>query len=1462
MSVLNAPIAGGTVYGTSGADTITGSAKDDLLYGLGGDDVINGGDGNDVIYGDGSVTFANQVNAAGYVIVPRTTNSGSSNPFLTSLGTAGGLSYWDIANNSDLPITVVMQSASQGNGNNGGQSITVVIPPHSDAIVSSINLGTEKLYMDGKLFDTQNIDKKLTFDPGASLVANAAADGNDTIHGGNGNDTIYGGGGNDVLYGDAGNDTLDGGTGNDTLIGGLGADKLIGGDGVDTADYSASLAAVNVSLLTGTGKGGDAEGDTLSGIENLNGSGFDDTLTGDAGNNVINGGAGNDLIIGGAGADQMDGGIGTDTVSYANATAGVVVAFSATDQYGIGFQYANHAAGGIMGDATGDTYANFEIFTGTAFNDQVYGSSTTSMTYYLGAGNDVFDNYYYANTVDIVYGGEGNDTIWTGGGNDVLDGGTGNDTLYGEDGNDTLIGGAGADYLDGGNGTDTADYSASNAGVTVNLATGTGKGGDAEGDKLVAIENVTGSAFNDVLTGDAGANVLSGGKGDDTLVGSGGGDTMDGGDGIDTADYSNSTAAVIVNLVTGTGAGGYAQGDKLISIENVTGSAFDDTLTGDAGNNVIVGGAGNDVIDGGAGTDYIYGGDGNDIITGGEGNDFEFGGAGNDTFLVEWSYSGDHYDGGDGIDTFSADVPVLNQYAQYIDLATGTNNWQDQFISIENLIGSAVADKFWGTDGVNVFYGRDGDDLLDGRGGDDKLYGENGNDTLIGGAGNDLLDGGAGDDLLIGGTGADTLIGGSGIDTADYSASSAGVKVNLATGAGSGGDAEGDTLSGIENVTGSDFNDVLTGDANANVLHAGKGDDTLVGSGGGDTMDGGDGIDTADYSNSNAAVAVNLALGTGSGGFAQGDKLISIENITGSDFNDVLTGDANANVLHAGKGDDLLVGSGGGDTMDGGDGIDTADYSASNAAVAVNLALGTGLGGTAEGDKLISIENVTGSAFDDKLTGDAGNNVLNGGAGNDTLIGGAGADTLIGGDGNDTADYSASTAGANVNLKLGTGLGGDAEGDKLTGVENVIGTAFADTLMGDVGTNNLIGGLGNDHFYGSGGGDHFDGGVGKDWIDYRNATGNVNVNLVTGQGHGDIAEGDTYVSIENIRGGKGDDTLIGDDNANVIYGGQGADHIEGGGGNDMIYTAGGYDYVDGGAGLDTLSYADSWDKVVVNLETGIGQYGSASRDTIINIENLVGSKFDDTLTGDAGANILNGGAGNDVLHGGGGADTLIGGAGADVLDGGDGIDTASYAASHTGVTLSLVSGGTTNADASQNGVDPKAAVSGDAALLNGDGSAYVDQSYIALNGVTDATGDSYINIENVLGSAWNDKITGNDLANRLDGGAGNDVINGGGGNDTILGNTGDDTLTGGAGADQFQFSAGFGHDTITDFWAGTGKTDVVRLLGTDMHSYSDVLLHAVETAVGVLISVDAGADTIMLSGLHLNQLAADDFLFV
>ena len=233
---------------------------------------------------------------------------------------------------------------------------------------------------------------------------------------------------------------------------------------------------------------------------------------------------------------------------------------------------------------------------------------------------------------DALNGTDESDLLSGGPGSDTLSGGAGDDSLFGGSGNDVLVGGAGADVLNGGAGIDLVSYSDSAAGVQVDLRTGEGTGGDAEGDRLISIERVTGSSYADKLTGNARNNVLSGGAGDDTLsggagddslfggagndvlLGGAGADVLNGGDGIDRVSYAGSAAGVQVDLRTGEGTGGDAEGDRLISIERVTGSSYADRLTGNAEDNVLSGGAGNDTLSGGLGKDVLTGGAGADVF--------------------------------------------------------------------------------------------------------------------------------------------------------------------------------------------------------------------------------------------------------------------------------------------------------------------------------------------------------------------------------------------------------------------------------------------------------------------------------------------------------------------------------------------------------------------------------------------------------------------------------------------------------------------------------------------------------------------------------------------------------------------------------------------------------------------------------------------------------------------------------
>jgi Ca2+-binding RTX toxin-like protein len=412
------------------------------------------------------------------------------------------------------------------------------------------------------------------------------------------------------------------------------------------------------------------------------------------------------------------------------------------------------------------------------------------------------------------------------------------------------------------------------------------------------------------------------------------------------------------------------------------------------------------------------------------------------------------------------------------------------FGDVINALGGA--DTINGLGGNDIIDGGDGNDTIDTGDGDDTIQGGNGNDaiqagdgnnTVDGGGGNDTLSSGSGHDTLIGGVGDDTLTGGQGVNTLDggagndtvsYLGAAAGLMINLGS---PGGNAFGgqifDTLISIENIIGSNFNDFITGTDANNLLSGNDGQDVITGLGGNDTLLGGDGndlldgglgndtlnggagLDTANYGSATSSVTVNLATGQATGGYGN-DTLISIEHATGGDFNDTITGNASANNLSGGAGndtlnggdsDDSLFGGAGNDTLNGGNGTDTAVFSTTSSGVTVDLRITTSqaVGGGLGSDRLISIENLTGSNFNDTLTGNTGNNVLNGRNGNDTLVGLTGNDQLLGGNGNDTAVFTGNRSSYTITHNgLQITVSGPDGTDTLTDVEFL---AFADVTL-------------------------------------------------------------------------------------------------------------------------------------------------------------------------------------------------------------------------------------------------------------------------------------------------------------------------------------------------------------------------------------------------------------------------------
>ena len=483
-----------------------------------------------------------------------------------------------------------------------------------------------------------------------------------------------------------------------------------------------------------------------------------------------------------------------------------------------------------------------------------------------------------------------------------------------------------------------------------------------------------------------------------------------------------------------------------------------------------------------------------------------------------------------------------------------------------------------------------------------------------------------------------------------------------------------------------------------------------------------------------------------------------------------------------------------------------------------NIVTKVSIPGTTEADRLIGTsdaDSIFGNAGNDALIGRNGDDKLNGGAGNDILRGEAGADNIDGGNGNDLLDYITSDSAVNVNLETGDAAGGHATGDTFANIERLRGSKFDDqltgdsgrnTLMGNLGNDSLDGGAGNDVLRGEAGADTIDGGNGSDLLDYVTSDAAVNINLNTGSASGGHSTGDTFINVERVRGSKFDDQLTGDSTRNTLIGGLGNDSLNGGAGNDLLRGEAGADNIDGDDGNDLLDYITSDAAVSVNLETGNASGGHATGDTFINVERVRGSKFDDQLTGDDARNTLIGRDGDDTLNGGANNDVLRGEAGADIIDGGSGNDLLDYINSDAAVSISLAAGSASGGH---------------------------------------ATGDTFVQIESVRGSQFDDQLIGNDAANTLIGGGGGDVLTGGGGNDA---------LGGGDGIDVFVYAAqSFGMDTIVDFANDLDKIDL-RGSGLTFGSFTSS-----NTILGALLQLDS-ENSILLIGVNAGELTATDFL--
>lgn len=1393
------------INGSGGNDTIIGSSANDTIIGAAGNDSLTGGLANDVIRGGvGTNTLDGGAGADTLDLSDLTTavsvtlNTTGGGSFTT--GNAGTLTTDTFSNFENVVGGTAADTLSGNAGDNvltggagadvlkgGGGNDTVSYATMATAAAAATDT-TSGITITGV---TANLQTNSAASPGTTAPTTKASGSDatgdwyydiDNLTGSQFNDKLTGDANANILTGDLGADALYGGAGNDTLVGEAGNDYLDGGAGAETntavfagnyADY-AIVTGTTSTTVTGIGaRAGDGT-DTLKNIQLLK---FAD-VTVSLGINTNNA-----PILG---TPQMADQAIDDSTAYSYQ----IPATSFIDlDIGSGIDVMVLSAT-LADGSTLPAWLTFNAatrtFTGTPPLSAVGQILEVKVTA-TDSGASISDNFFL--TINQARGATINGTI----GNDTLAGTFRAENINGNDGNDVITGSAGADAISGGAGTDTADYSASAYAVTVNLATGTGAGGDADGDTLTSIEKVIGSNYDDTLTGSIGQDELRGGDGADvidggdqsdlidagagadTLKGGAGTDTIyartnadgtledyvDGGAGLDELRLGGDAALGIFGSLYGANVNLSIEGNSPASIENVVGTDFADTITGNEYTNILKGGLGNDALSGGNGGDALEGGANDDLLIGGMGADRLDGGTGIDTVSYEYlTVGGDLANAG-----VTVDMTVLTN-------STGAAAG-DVLVGIEKVVGTGFADTLRGDGSDNEFYGRGGNDVLRGEVGNDKLYGEDGDDSLYGGDGNDLIDGGAGTDTIFY-TGLRseytinlaaktiTRISTGEVDTfanAEYAQFTDGGPVSLAnavpTTAGLTSQSWADNAGASFTIPTSAF-----GDSDGNQADPYKGLSFTA------TLSDGSALPswllfnpatkTFSYSALAATIGSNANVRvTASDGAAS----------VFADFAINITQGAGAAIVGT-TGNDVLVATFRAETIDAAAGADKVSYATSTAGVSVNLATGAVSGGFAQGDTLTGIEGVVGSAYDDTLTGSANADTLQGGGGSDTIDGGAGDDTIEGGSGGDILDgglgvdtlsYLLSDNGANplagvtVNLTTGLASGGDAAGDSIVlgSFENLTGTRLDDTLTGDGGANVITGKDGSDTIYGLAGNDTLYGALGNDVL----------------------------------YGGDGNDLIDGSDGDDTLYGEAGTDTITAGIGNDTIHaTTVGEDTIDGGAGTDTVSFAGA------ALGQAIDLTSAASK--ISNVENIIGSVFNDQFYGTSAANVIDGGSGNDVIQGMGGADTLTGGAGTDEL---------SYTASGLGANFNTATalGGVM--------VGPTAVAAAVVRTLNG---VNVDILNNTASGA-DAQGDVISGFENLSGSAYSDLLRGAAGNTVVNGFAGDDVIYGGAGNDTLFGGTGNDFIFGEAGQDTIYGDDGddrlFGDGEADTLYGGVGN---------------------------------------------------------
>ena len=895
--------------------------------------------------------------------------------------------------------------------------------------------------------------------------------------------------------------------------------------------------------------------------------------------------------------------------------------------------------------------------------------------------------------------------------------------------------------------------------------------------------------------------------------------------------------------------------------DNIELGGLSDEVEAAMGDDRILGGGGDDTLEGGWGGDRLEGGDGNDrlhadnayaSVDQGSEIDILLGGAGDDFVSIGY---GNSADGGSGSDQLSYSLQggsqgaVLNLAAMFaggtIIVGGGTITG---FESYANIYGGEFADTITTGDAANTggfmssgIFGFGGDDTITTGALADGVYGNAGNDILRSGGGNDTLSGDIGNDRLYGEAGDDTAYGGLGDDQA----------------------------------FGGDGNDQLMTDDDSDQLFGEAGDDVLAGERGDDVMRGGTGNDVYVIALNPGTDTIIEDAGAGTdevrfeGNAFSIASIANVENLTGLIYaNQVLTGNALANTIDGGIGDDTMIGGAGDDTYLVDDPDDVVIELAGQGTDQVRSVSSHTLGDHVENLQLLGFAEIdgTGNAQANVIIGNNATNILDGGDGDDRLDGGIGVDGLIGGlgadeliGGNDTGDLfiyvaQSNSFGSSVDTIRGFQSGFDkidlslalthsvswtiSGGMTVVTAETVDGTLTfnvegpvtqADFLMttrlvwGTAGNDNLTGSGEGDYLFGGLGADTMTGGLGDDYYFVDNAGDTVIES--PGGGTDGVESSISYTLGTNVEDLilDGAAAIDGTGNAqdNFIFGNSANNVISGLDGSDLLYGGGGTDTLAGGAG-DDLYFVNSASALVVETSGahGIDEVDSSISYTLrefVEILVLIGADAIDgtgnslvnLIIGNDRANVLDGGAGADDLEGGKGDDTYVVDQAGDIVTEAlaEGSDTVRSAVAWTlGVNIeNLRLTGSAAIAGTGNGLDNLLVGNGAANRLDGrEGADTMEGGLGDDTYVVDQEGDRIIeaagagtdrvesessytlgaNIENLtltgfgvanaVGNALSNRLVGNFADNLLDGGQGADVMEGGDGNDIyVVDNAGD-----------------------------------------------------------------------------------------